>query len=66
MALFEIPQYKIDIALKLIEARIDRFADVKAGFEEPIRCEECDYCKLTKVLTEVKPYEDEERGNGKD
>ena len=59
LALFEIPQYKIDIALKLIEARIDRFADVKAGLETPNRCEECDYCKLTKVLTEVKPYDEE-------
>ncbi len=61
LALFEIPQYKIDIALKLIEARIDRFADVKAGIEEPVRCDKCDYCKMTKVLTEVRPYDDGER-----
>lgn len=57
LALFEIPQQKIDIALKLIEARIDGFADVKAGFEDPIRCERCDYCKMTKVLSEVVPYD---------
>ncbi|MDD4564796.1 MAG: PD-(D/E)XK nuclease-like domain-containing protein [Eubacteriales bacterium] len=58
--LFEIPQYKMDIALKLIEARIDRFADIKAGIETPRRCEECDYCKMTKVLTRIKPYDDGE------
>lgn len=57
LALYEIPQYKMDIALKIIEARIDRFADIKAGLEEPIRCEKCDYCKMTKVLKEVVPYD---------
>mgnify|MGYP000967485287 CR=1 FL=1 len=56
--LFEIPQHKIDIALKLIEARIDRFADVKAGIEAPVRCGECNYCKMTKILTGARPYDE--------
>ena len=38
-------------ALKLIEAKIDRYADIKAGLEPARRCEHCDYCKQTKVLT---------------
>lgn len=57
--LIEIPQYKLDIAKNIVKARIDRFADVKAGIEKPIRCEKCDYCKATKVLTEVKQYAEE-------
>lgn len=48
--LFQVPQWKIDTALKMVEAKIDRFADVKAGLIEPKRCGKCDYCKQTKVL----------------
>lgn len=58
LALYEIPQYKLDTALRLVEARIDRFADVKAGLEPAVRCERCDYCKQTKVLTGPVPYEE--------
>lgn len=49
--LIRIPQYKLDAALKIVEAEIDRFADIKAGLIEPVRCEKCDYCRETKVLT---------------
>ncbi|MEG0830671.1 MAG: PD-(D/E)XK nuclease-like domain-containing protein [Anaerovoracaceae bacterium] len=58
LALFRVPQQKIDVALKIIEAKIDRFADIKAGIVESVRCEKCDYCKQTKVLTSVVPYEE--------
>lgn len=58
LALYEIPQYKLDTALRLVEAKIDRFADIKAGLEEPVRCEHCDYCKQTKVLTGPISYEE--------
>lgn len=56
LALYQIPQSMLDVALNIVGARIDRFADIKAGLIEPIRCEECDYCKHTKVLTEVELY----------
>lgn len=55
--LFSVPQSKLDIALKIIEAQIDRFADIKAGLIQPMRCEKCDYCKETKVLTGIVPYD---------
>lgn len=58
LALYEIPQYKLDTALRLVEAKIDRFADIKAGLKEPVRCEHCDYCKQTKVLTGPISYEE--------
>lgn len=60
LKLFGVPQYKLDIAMKIIEANIDRFADIKAGLIEPVRCECCDYCKQTKVLDEITPYDMEE------
>lgn len=50
LEIFRIPQEKMDIALKIVEAKIDRFADIKAGLEKPLRCGHCDYCKQTKIL----------------
>lgn len=58
LALYEIPQHKLDTALRLVEAKIDRFADIKAGLEEPVRCERCAYCKQTKALTGPISYEE--------
>lgn len=59
IGLFEIPQARLDIALKIVENTIDRVVDVKTGLVRPRRCEACDYCKDTKELTEVIPYEEE-------
>ena len=55
-----IPQYMLDTALKVVESKIDRLDLVKHGEIEPERCEVCDYCKQTKVLTEPEEYEAEE------
>jgi hypothetical protein len=57
IALIEIAQSILDTASEIIEVRIERFAKVKAGTEEPIRCEKCDWCKMTKKLTGVVRYE---------
>lgn len=56
--LIRIPQYKIDAALKIVEAYIDRFADIKAGKIEPRRCGKCVWCRSTKVLTGIKEYKE--------
>lgn len=58
LAVMSIPQEKLDIALAIVRAHIGRFFDVKRGLAEPIRCEKCDYCKRTKVLTEIVSYEE--------
>ena len=58
LGLFQIPQYKLDAALKVVEANIDYIAAVKQGLAEPIRCEKCTYCRQTKVLSGVKILED--------
>lgn len=56
----EIPQHILDAALGMVEAKIERFDLIKTGQVEPIRCESCDYCKMTKVLRSPEVYEIEE------
>lgn len=57
IAVLEIPQHILNAAYKLVEAKIDRFDLIKSGDVEPIRCEKCDYCKRTKILTSPEIYE---------
>ena len=58
--LIQIPQHILDTALKMVEAKIDRFDLIKSGEVEPIRCERCEYCKQTKRLKVPSVYEIEE------
>lgn len=53
----QIPQHILDTALKLVEAKIERFDLIKSCDVEPIRCEHCNYCKQTKVLRAPEIYE---------
>lgn len=57
IAVVEIPNHILEAALGLVEAKIDRFDLIKSGDVEPIRCEKCDYCKKTKILTTPEIYE---------
>ena len=57
IALIHIPQHILDAAYHLVEAKIDRLDLVKTGEIEPTRCERCDYCKRTKILTGPSEYE---------
>lgn len=56
----QIPQSVLDTALKVVEAKIDRFDLVKTGEIPPERCGTCTYCKETKILTAPSVYEPEE------
>ena len=60
VAVIEIPQYVLDTALKVVESKIDRFDLVKMGEIEPNRCEKCEFCKTTKILTAPSVFEPEE------
>ena len=60
VAVIHLPQHILDTALKLVEAKIDRFDLVKHGDIEPMRCEKCDWCKATKRLTEPEVFEIED------
>lgn len=44
--------------LSVIEENMQQILKVKYGFEEPERCERCDYCKSTKKLTAPVYFED--------
>lgn len=55
--LIHIPEPVLDAAFKIVESKIERFDLIKHGDVEPIRCERCDYCKSTKILTGPEEYE---------
>lgn len=59
IAIIRLPQHVLDTALKIVESKIDRFDLVKSGEIPPKRCEHCQYCKETKILTEPMVYESE-------
>jgi len=42
--------------LEAVEANMPRIIALKAGLEEPIRCEKCNYCRSTKVLSHLVQY----------
>lgn len=62
LALINIPQEVLDTALYVVKSNVKRFQDLKNGIGEPIRCEKCDYCKRTKVLTKIISMEDLDYG----
>lgn len=51
LAVIEIPQELLDIELEHFKSKVQFFDGIKQGIFEPERCEHCDYCKSTKVLT---------------
>ena len=57
IAVIRLPQHVLDTALKVVEAKIDEFDLVKSGEIPAKRCEHCDYCKSSKILTEPMVYE---------
>lgn len=48
----QIPQSYLDVMLEHFEDYVTGYDAIKMGLIEPERCEKCDYCKATKVLTE--------------
>ena len=57
IAVIHLPQYILNAALKVVESKIDRFDLVKHGELPPARCERCDWCKISKVLTAPEEFE---------
>lgn len=58
IAIIQIDQITLDLAMDYVLEKVHRFADIKAGLIEPVRCERCDYCKSTKKLTDILSLED--------
>lgn len=57
LAIISIPQDRLDYCLQIVVENAPKFDDIKKGLIEPTRCEHCDYCKSTKVLTEIIDYQ---------
>lgn len=58
IAVISIPQERLDYCLDLVKQYAPIFQELKQGIGEPSRCEKCDYCRRTKVLTGIISYED--------
>lgn len=58
IGIFEIPQSYLDARLAEFKANLPRFAELKRGIGEPIRCESCNHCRRTKVLSGIKSMEE--------
>lgn len=50
--IWHIPQGHLDFALENFKENVFLYDAIKKGVIEPERCEKCDFCKATKVLTE--------------
>lgn len=46
----------IEQSLAIVGNHIERVKAVKAGKEPPIRCEKCEYCRITKKIERIKHY----------
>ena len=57
IAVIHLPQNILDAALNIVGSKIDKFDLVKHGEIPPERCEKCDWCKRSKVLTAPEEYE---------
>lgn len=55
--IIQIPQHVLDAALKVVESKIDKFDLIKSGELDARRCEVCDWCKESKVITAPRVYE---------
>lgn len=56
IAIINIPQERIDYCREIVRQYAPIFQAIKMGEVEPTRCGHCDYCKSTKVLTEIIDY----------
>ena len=52
LAIIEVGQEYLDFQLERFRKKVQLFDAIKQGAVEPERCEKCDYCKVTKVLTQ--------------
>lgn len=53
ITIIQIEQDLLDFELEQVKEKIQLFDAIKQGIIQPDRCEHCDYCKSTKVLTNI-------------
>lgn len=54
-----VPDEDLDAALNEVISLAPRFQQIKDGKLQPQRCERCNYCRSTKVLTEPRNYHED-------
>jgi len=58
IALLSVPQDRLDHCLEYVRRNVRKYAEIKKTGDNPKRCEHCNWCKQTKVLTEIIDYRD--------
>lgn len=58
IAIIEVDDFTLENALNEVQMNMENVLAVKNGEATPIRCEHCDYCKRTRVLTNPINYRD--------
>lgn len=56
ISLLSVSDERLKDRLRLVEYDAVRFWKIKRGEAEPTRCEKCDWCKKTKIITSVLDY----------
>lgn len=56
--IIHIPTWRLNSAGEMIKYYIGKFDPIKKGKTLPERCEKCDYCRATKVLSKITEYEE--------
>lgn len=51
LAVIEVSPAYLELELAIFEEKVMRYDAIKSGAIKPKRCEHCNYCKSTKVLT---------------
>lgn len=59
--IIHVEQERLDAELRFLEMQIPRFEAIKSGAVEPKRCEKCEWCRQSRILTapeELADFED--------
>ena len=58
IAIIEVDDFTLENALNEVQMNMPTVLAIKEGKAEPVRCEKCDYCKSTKILTKPINFRD--------
>ncbi len=58
IAVIRVPDAQLAACLEIFKANAPRYQLLKDGGAEPVRCERCDACKITKTLTGIMTMEE--------
>lgn len=58
IAVIRVPDAQMEACLEIFKANAPRYQLLKNGIVEPVRCERCDACKITKTLTGIMTMEE--------